>query len=111
MLPSLWYETFGLVVADALAVGRPVVVSDRAGSRELVQDGVNGVIWRADSEDHLGECLRRIAQGSCVRGLGERVPVVYTASWISPQQHAAQLMEVYQYALSTHGRAQDSTRR
>jgi len=111
VLPSLWYETFGLVVADALAVGRPVVVSDRAGARELVQDGVNGLVWRADSEDHLGECLRKIAQRSCVRGLSERAPELYTASWISPERHAAQLTKVYQYALSTHGRAQDWTRR
>jgi glycosyltransferase involved in cell wall biosynthesis len=46
--PSRW-ESFGNVVAEASAVGRPVVVSPIAPFRELVRDGVTGRI--VDSED------------------------------------------------------------
>lgn len=41
LLPS-WDEPFGLAVAEAMAVGTPVVVTDRGGVREYVRDGVNG---------------------------------------------------------------------
>jgi glycosyltransferase involved in cell wall biosynthesis len=39
--PSHW-ESFGNVVAEASAAGRPVVVSEIAGFRDVVQDGVTG---------------------------------------------------------------------
>lgn len=42
VFPSLWYETFGLVVADALRVGLPVLVADSSVAASLVADRVNG---------------------------------------------------------------------
>ena len=37
MLPSEWYETFGLTVIEAMAKGTPVVVSDLGALPELVK--------------------------------------------------------------------------
>ena len=48
--PSKW-ESFGNVVAEASAVGRPVVVSDIGAFRDLVEDGVTGrFVHRDDAE-------------------------------------------------------------
>ena len=44
ILPSVYLEAFGLVVAEALAAGVPVVVSDRAGAAAMVEQGVNGFV-------------------------------------------------------------------
>ncbi len=49
VLPSL-YEPFGLVVLEAMASGVPVVVSKCAGSAEVIQDNVNGLLLE-DSDD------------------------------------------------------------
>ena len=35
-------ETFGLAVAEAMAAGVPLVVSDWNGYRDLVRDGIDG---------------------------------------------------------------------
>lgn len=40
-------ETFGQVVLEAGASGLPVIVSDRGGARESVEDGVTGLVARA----------------------------------------------------------------
>jgi glycosyltransferase involved in cell wall biosynthesis len=40
-------DTFGNVIIEAQAAGLPVVVSDVGGPRELVIDGVNGLITKA----------------------------------------------------------------
>lgn len=47
------YDPFGMVVAEALACGVPVVTSRVAGASELVRDGVNGVVV-AEATDAAG---------------------------------------------------------
>ena len=56
--PSLGGESFGMVLTEAFAAGVPVVASDIAGYRDVVRDGVDGVLVpRADAQS-LAEALR-----------------------------------------------------
>ena len=48
--PSRW-ESFGLVVAEAASIGRPVVVSDISAFRDFVQDGVTGRVVAVDAPE------------------------------------------------------------
>jgi glycosyltransferase involved in cell wall biosynthesis len=49
LLPSI-EEQFGNVVPEALAMGLPVIVSDRCGARDLlVRTGVNGFVVEPDN--------------------------------------------------------------
>jgi glycosyltransferase involved in cell wall biosynthesis len=50
-VPSLAPESFGLVVAEGMACGIPVVASDGPGVRSLVEEGVNG--WLTPAGDVL----------------------------------------------------------
>jgi glycosyltransferase involved in cell wall biosynthesis len=54
--PSRW-ESFGNVVAEASAVGRPVVVSGIAPFRELVKDGATGRIVPEEDPDGWAQAL------------------------------------------------------
>jgi len=47
------YEPFGMVIAEALASGVPVITSARAGAAELIQEGESGFVL-ADPEDVEG---------------------------------------------------------
>jgi len=59
VLPSAYAETWGLAVNEALACGRPVLVSDRVGcAADVVRAGRDGEIFRHDDWRHFGECLR-----------------------------------------------------
>jgi glycosyltransferase involved in cell wall biosynthesis len=52
-------ETWGLAVNEAMACGRPVLVSDRAGCAvDLVTDGVNGYIFKSNDMKDLIDKLR-----------------------------------------------------
>ena len=46
-------ETWGAVVNEALVAGMPVVCSDQAGARVLIEDGVNGEVVNANNSDNL----------------------------------------------------------
>jgi glycosyltransferase involved in cell wall biosynthesis len=61
-VPSL-HESFGLVTAEALAAGRPVVgFADCPGTSELVQHGVNGLLVdvKHDRARSLADSLRQL---------------------------------------------------
>ncbi len=59
--PSLGGESFGMVLTEAFAAGTPVVASDIAGYRDVVHDGVDGVlVGRADATALAG-ALRDLA--------------------------------------------------
>lgn len=46
VFPSVTFETFGQVIAEAFAAGTPVVTSDGGAARELVEHGRSGLLFR-----------------------------------------------------------------
>jgi phosphatidylinositol alpha-mannosyltransferase len=56
--PSLGGESFGMVLTEAFAAGTPVVASNIAGYRDVVRDGVTGVLVPAGDGQSLAEALR-----------------------------------------------------
>ena len=55
-------ETFGLSMAEALMMGRPVVAKAFGGALDIVQDGVSGVLVRADATDDVAAFADAIAK-------------------------------------------------
>lgn len=45
VFPSVWYETFGLTMIEAMAMGKPVLATDLGGRSEIVHDGVTGFLY------------------------------------------------------------------
>jgi glycosyltransferase involved in cell wall biosynthesis len=50
LFPISWDEPFGLVVAEAMAAGTPVVATPRGSLPELVEHGVTGFLGESDEE-------------------------------------------------------------
>ena len=59
--PSLGGESFGMVLTEAFAAGTPVVASDIAGYRDVVADGVDGLLVPRGDAVALAEALRDLA--------------------------------------------------
>ena len=58
--PSLGGESFGMVLTEAFAAGRPAVASDIPGYRDVVRDGVTGILVPPTDEQALAEALRNL---------------------------------------------------
>jgi glycosyltransferase involved in cell wall biosynthesis len=60
LMPLLWEEPFGIVMAEALACGTPVIGLRRGSLPEIVQQGVNGFV--CDSVDQMVSAVGRLAE-------------------------------------------------
>ena len=60
IVPSLWYETFGMVVIEAYACRTPVIAADFGNVGDLVEDGRTGFKYRQDSSDALNLAMERM---------------------------------------------------
>jgi glycosyltransferase involved in cell wall biosynthesis len=71
VVPSLFHETFGYVVVEALSVGTPVIVHRRGALPELIEMSGGGLIYDTDTE--LIAAIRHLVDNQTVRSaLGER---------------------------------------
>ena len=57
--PTYYPEGMSNVLLEACASGRPIVTTDRAGCREIIDDGVNGFVVKQKDSDDLIDKLER----------------------------------------------------
>jgi glycosyltransferase involved in cell wall biosynthesis len=70
VVPSVWWETFALVISEAWMFGRPVLASDIGAMAERVRDGVDGLQFSAGDARSLASAIKRAATEE---GLWERL--------------------------------------
>lgn len=66
VFPSRW-EGFGLVAAEAMACGKPVVVSDTPGFREIISDRVTGLFAKPEDPQDLAASVNMLLCDSHLR--------------------------------------------
>jgi glycosyltransferase involved in cell wall biosynthesis len=54
-------EDFGMTMVEALAAGSPVIALDAGGARDIVRDGIDGVLIAKASVDRLRTAVERAA--------------------------------------------------
>jgi glycosyltransferase involved in cell wall biosynthesis len=81
VLPSLWYETLGLVVLEAAGNGVPSVVPDTCAARESVIDGVTGLYFRSGDETDLRRKIAILKNPDVASSMGE---AAYKKFWAPP---------------------------
>jgi glycosyltransferase involved in cell wall biosynthesis len=86
VVPSI-FEPWGLVVNEAMAVGLPVIASDRVGCvDDLVKHGKTGMVYHAGSPEELSRVMLHLLESPKKRiqmGLGGRRLI---SGWTLEQQ-------------------------
>lgn len=99
VVPSIWFETFGLVVVEAFAAGMPVIASRIGALADIVSDGETGLLFEPgnakDLADKLSWASRHPAE---MAAMGVAARAKFEASF-SPEANYQQLMDIYQQAI------------
>jgi len=98
LLPSLWFEGFPMVLAEAMLHAKPVICSRIGGLPEIVEDGVTGLLVEPQDTDGFIDRIRYLwERPELCRKMGrvgrEKVLREYT-----PQRYYERLIAVYQAA-------------
>lgn len=59
--PSIWYETFGFTVLEALSYGVPVIISGTVGAKDILAKDA-GIVVENIKPQNLSEALKKVTQ-------------------------------------------------
>jgi glycosyltransferase involved in cell wall biosynthesis len=98
-LPSLWYETGGMVTQEALARGVPAVVTTTSGAAEILGDD-RGLLVPPGDVQALAAALHRLNDDALVRRLSENAYRFMGTGPHQPAVHAERLLDIYRTLLT-----------
>ena len=99
VVPSQWYETFGRVVIEAFACGRPVLASNLGALAELVQDNETGFLISHYTLESWVESLEWSGNHPLeIEKMGEKARQIYQQNY-TPDVNYQQMMRIYQMIL------------
>ncbi len=95
VLPSEWYENGPYSAMEAMALGKPLIVSDKGGLPELVEHGVGGMIY--STKEELVACINDMFSMSredysdmCKKSLDK------AKALFNPEAYANKIIELYE---------------
>lgn len=107
LVPSLWHESFGMVVIEAFACGLPVIASRLGALSELVEDGVTGLLVEPGSAKDLAEKMRwAIEHPEAMLQMGRAARARYEERYTSEINYS-QLMGIYEEAIEANRRGRN----
>ncbi len=88
--PSICLETFGLNIAESLAMGKPVIATRCGGAEMQIENGVNGWLIASNDVEALKSKMEDIIRDSSVMHL-----VRMNKGVVSIGEHCRSLLELY----------------
>lgn len=94
VFPSRLYETLGMSVLEASAMGVPSIVSNATAASRSIEHGVDGILFESGNVDALAEALKAMSSEAAGR-MGKEA---HRRFWIDPptlDRHVDRLLEIY----------------
>jgi glycosyltransferase involved in cell wall biosynthesis len=100
IVPSSWYEIFGMCIVESFACGTPVLCSRLGGMTEIVEDNLTGLHFNpSDPEDLASKVQWAWNHPSELAAMGRAARGKYETEYTAEKNHPL-LMGIYEQALA-----------
>ncbi len=99
VLPSLW-EGFGIVLLEAMALGKPVVGTDVGGIPEVIDNGLNGFLVEPRNPQQLAEKILELLRNETLRNQMGQNGMQKVRDRFSIQRTVREIEKVYVMAMN-----------
>lgn len=96
VVPSEWYEVFGIVIIESFSMAKPVIGANIGGIPELIDDNVNGLLFKPGDAGDLAEKIIYLSDNKDkLREFGENARRKVLESY-NQDIHYEKILKVYQ---------------
>ncbi|HEX8060552.1 MAG TPA: glycosyltransferase family 4 protein [Cyclobacteriaceae bacterium] len=100
VFPSLWYEGLPLTMIEAFSAGTPVIASNHGAMAELIQDGINGLLFEPGNERDLVRRMNEVLEERVdVDAMSELARATYLR-FFTPERNYNLLLTIYNKAIA-----------
>jgi glycosyltransferase involved in cell wall biosynthesis len=105
VFPSVWYEAFPLVIAEALACGLPVLASDAGTAAELIDNGRTGLHFRSGDPKDLAAKVESLWRDQVLLARMRKEARAEYETQYNSERNYARLMQIYDLVLAQNKEA------
>jgi glycosyltransferase involved in cell wall biosynthesis len=99
VFPSQWYETFGLVIAEAYATAMPVVAARLGSAAALVRHGDTGYLYNPNDSSDLASRIRELfSNPELRRAMGAAARRAFEENYSAERSYES-LIRIYRTAI------------
>ena len=100
IFPSEWYETFGMVLIEALSIGTPVIVANIGSQKEIIRNNYTGLHYKAGDSESLKRAVYHLYSDDTMRHeMSENAKKEYSEKY-TVGVNVKTLMSIYEFALT-----------
>ncbi len=102
IIPSVWYENCPYSILESFLLGKPVIASEIGGIPELVDDGIDGLLFEPGNDEDLAAKIKQLlSDKDSLKQMGERARAKVERLY-SPEVHYERIVRAYNMVLSKH---------
>lgn len=97
VLPSK-YESFGIVILEAMVNQLPCVCGDKGYTKEIIDDGIDGLIAKSGDSISIADCLEKFCDPVLIKQFGDCAYMKIKEKY-SEKEVVSKLVKVYEQLL------------
>jgi len=102
VVPSTWYETFGMIIAESFACGTPVLCSRLGAMAEIVTDQSTGLHFTAgDAQDLAHKVEWAWQHPTDLARMGRAARAKYESDYTAKRNYSL-LLQIYEHAMAAN---------
>ena len=96
------YENFGMIAAESLYLGTPVIASNSGVMKEMINSNSNGLLYQEDSLSSLIQAIQTVSYNPSLRDKLSKNAMSFAKEKFSSLSGADNLISLYDLVLSEH---------